>query len=259
MIAAMQMFGADPVRFTRAWRGLPIYLRNRREFVRRAANSDGAFPIDGAHPCLEDRYAQGGVASGDYFHMDLLMAQSIFASGVKRHVDVGSRIDGFVAHVASFAHVEVLDIRPLRTTAANISFRQANLFELGQEFEGYTDSLSCLHVMEHLGLGRYGDPIDPDGHVKGWRALQRMVRPGGRFYFATPIGQRQRIEFDAHRVFGVSFLLDLMKTSFRIDRFSTVDDQGDLHVGQDPRSEAARNSFGYRCGCAIFELTKVSS
>jgi SAM-dependent methyltransferase len=197
------------------------------------------------------------VASGDYFHMDLLVAQSVFASGVKHHVDVGSRIDGFVAHVASFAHVEVFDIRPLSTTAANISFRQVNLFDLGDDFDGYTDSLSCLHVLEHFGLGRYGDPIDPGGHIKGWRALERMVRPGGRLYFATPIGIRQRIEFDAHRVFSIPFLLELMTPCFRIDRFSTVDDEGNLHVGQDPESPAAREGFAYRFGCGIFELTKM--
>jgi len=258
MVSAMQMFGADPVRFLRAWRGLPIYLRNRGEFMRHAAAANGAFPMAKPYPCLEDRFAPGGVARGDYFHMDLLVAQSIFASGVKHHVDVGSRIDGFVAHVATFAQVEVFDIRPLQTSAANITFRQASLLELGHDFDAYTDSLSCLHVLEHFGLGRYGDPIDPDGHVKGWRALERMVRPGGHFYFATPIGAEQRIEFDAHRVFGVPFLLELMTPSFRIDRFSTVDDSGDLHVGLDPRSAAAQNGFGYRFGCGIFELTKVS-
>lgn len=249
-------FGMDPGRFLRACRGLPVYLRNRREFVGRASASHAAFPIAQEYPCLQDRFLPGGEARGQYFHMDLLVAQSVYAGGARRHVDIGSRIDGFVAHVASFAQVEVIDIRPLTTTAANITFRRMNVLELGREFDDYTDSLSCLHVLEHLGLGRYGDPPDPDGHIKGWRALERMVRPGGRLYFATPIGRRQRIEFDAHRVFSVPYLLDLMKPHFRIDRFSSVDDEGDLHVGQDPESSSARDGFGYRIGCGIFELTK---
>jgi len=256
--SALRLFGVDPGRFLRSCRGLPIYLRNRGEFIRRTG-PERAFPITAAYPCLEDRFLAGGLASGHYFHMDLLVAQSIFASGVRRHVDVGSRIDGFVAHVASFAQVEVFDLRPLTSTASNIAFRQANLLELGGEFEGYTDSLSCLHVLEHFGLGRYGDPVDPEGHMKGWRSLERMVRPGGRLYLATPIGARQRIEFDAHRVFSVPFLLELIRPSFRIDRFSTVDDRGDLHVGQNPETQEARAGFGYDYGCGIFELTKTAS
>jgi hypothetical protein len=42
----------------------------------------------------------------------------------------------------------------------------------GSTPDGYCDSLSCLHALEHFGLGRYGDPIDPRGHEKGitrWR------------------------------------------------------------------------------------------
>lgn len=255
--SALQAFGVYPGRFVRACRGLPIYLRNRFAFPRLASDSHGAFPIAGSYPCLEDRFLPGGDAHGHYFHMDLLVAQSVFATGIRHHVDVGSRMDGFVAHVATFARVEVFDIRPLTTSAANITFRRVNVLELGKEFDGYTDSLSCLHVLEHFGLGRYGDPLDPDGHVKGWRALERLVRPGGRFFFAVPISRHQRIEFDAHRVFGVPFLLDLIRSSFRIDRFSSVDDEGGLHVGQDPESAAARDGFGYRYGCGIFELTKL--
>jgi len=257
--SALQLFGMDLGRFVRACRELPIYLRNRREFTRRASKVDGAFPITKSYPCFEDRAQPGGVARGQYFHMDLLVARSIFESGVKRHIDVGSRIDGFIAHVASFTDVEVFDIRPLRSTAAHITFRQADLLDVRHDYEGYAESLSCLHVLEHFGLGRYGDPVDPEGHLKGWQSLERMVRPGGRFYFAVPIGQHQRIEFDAHRVFSVPYLLGLIVPSFHIDRFSSVDDEGDLHVGQDPQSSAARDSFGYRLGCGIFELTKRSS
>ena len=69
-----------------------------------------------------------------------------------------------------------------------------------------TDSLSCLHALEHFGLGRYGDPVDYDGYLKGFDNLYRILKPGGRLYFSVPMGP-QRIEFDAHRVFSMAYLL----------------------------------------------------
>ena len=62
-------------------------------------------------PCLTDRFEESGAARGHYFHQDLLVAQRIFDSAPARHVDMGSRIDGFVAHVASFREPEQRDLR----------------------------------------------------------------------------------------------------------------------------------------------------
>ena len=41
------------------------------------------------------------------------------------------------------------------------------------------DSLSCIYALEHYGLGRYGDPIDPDGWLKGLIEMQRILTRGG--------------------------------------------------------------------------------
>jgi len=51
---------------------------------------------------LTDRFDPGGDASGHYFHQDLIVARRIFERDPRKHVDVGSRIDGFVAHLAVF-------------------------------------------------------------------------------------------------------------------------------------------------------------
>lgn len=253
------LFGIDPTRCVRSVRGLGPYLANRRALraqIAAATERSREFPLGPAHPCLTDRYAESGTARGDYFHQDLHVAQLVFRNNPARHVDVGSRVDGFVAHVASFRTVEVLDIRPLRTDATNITFRQRDLMEERPDMDDSTDSLSCLHTLEHFGLGRYGDPVDFDGYRRGWESLYRMLRSGGKFYFSVPIGP-QRIEFDAHRVFSVPFLVGMMEGRYRIDSFAYVADSGEFVRDVDPRSPEAQNSFGCRYGCGIFELTKI--
>ena len=216
------------------------------------------FPITTLYPQLHDRGESSGTMSGHYFHMDLLVAQHVFQNAPIRHVDVGSRTDGFVAHVASFRPIEVFDIRPLHSTVANITFVQADMMQLGDNLIACTDSLSCLHTIEHFGLGRYGDPIRANGHLEGLDSLYQMLSPGGKFYLATPIGP-QRIEFNAHRVFDVAYLLRQFQDRYKVDQFSYVDDVGDLHkhVPLTPR-DVARN-FGCEYGCGIFEMTKKSN
>ena len=249
-------FGISPLTSIRnAW-GVPYFLRNKREIQRQYQHSGKEFPFSSLYPCLGDRFESGGVTSGHYFHQDLHVAQLIHARQPERHVDVASRIDGFVAHVASFVPVEVLDIRPAATSARNITFRQTDLMQVPFALTASTSSLSCLHGLEHFGLGRYGDPVDYDGYRTAWEHLTSMVTAGGFFYFSVPIGS-QRIEFDAHRVFSVPFLMETMiEPSFSVASFAFVDDAGEIHFDEDPRSPAAAVSFGCRYGCGIFELIK---
>jgi hypothetical protein len=252
----LKEFGIDTKKSVRAARGLPAFLRNYRLIKRQSAHSALEFPFAEAYPCLTDRYAGSGVAKGHYFHQDLLVAQKIFAANPSRHVDIGSRVDGFVAHVATFRRIEVFDIRELENKVENILFRQLDLMAVPDEYSDYTDSLSCLHTLEHLGLGRYGDPLDYDGYISGFNGLARILRPGGTLYLSVPIGRQQRINFDAHRVFAVDTVLQLCQSSFEVAGFSYVDDEGDLHQDVDPYSANARTSFDCRFGCGIFELKK---
>jgi hypothetical protein len=129
-------------------------------------------------------------------------------------VDVGSRVDGFVAHVASFRDVEVFDVRPISSQIPGIVFKQADLMRsdsLPTSQGGYCDSLSCLHAIEHFGLGRYGDPIDPVGHERGIANMALLLQPGGMFYLSTPIG-RERVEFNANRVFDPRSIIRLAES-----------------------------------------------
>jgi SAM-dependent methyltransferase len=231
-------------------------LRELRQLKEQAQASSHVFPISKLNPYPHEKKQQSGTARGHYFHQDLLVARRIFENSPDKHVDVGSRVDGFVAHVAAFRPIEVLDIRPLESKVKNIKFRQANLMSPPPEMIGYCDSLSCLHAIEHFGLGRYGDPIDFEGHLKGLNSLHAILKQGGTLYLSTPIGP-QRIEFNAHRVFDMKYLLSLLGERFQIRHFSYVDDRGDLHENVDLTEGDLENNFGCHYGCGIFELVKI--
>ena len=252
---SLRALGIEPYAIYNNVRGMKQYRDNRRAFLEQAGENS-LWPLGDAWPCLGDRYDSSGVATGQYFHQDLYVAQQIHEARPDRHVDVGSRVDGFVAHVASFMAVEVIDIRPLTSTAANMSFTQRDLMTPDDGFDGYTDSLSCLHTLEHFGLGRYGDPIDYLGYVKGFENLARMVRPSGVFYFSVPISRRQRIEFDAHRLFGVPHVVELVSPQFDVVSAAIVNDADDLVRDVNVTSPAAQDSFGVEYGCIMLTLRK---
>lgn len=206
------------------------------------------------YPCLNDFYEQSGAARGHYFYQDLLVAQKIFRKRPKKHVDFGSRVDGFVAHVASFRELEVLDYRELSAAIPNVRFQRCDLLQLPLEFHECCDSLSSLHVLEHVGLGRYGEPIDLYGHVKALENLAKMLESGGTLYLSVPFGV-ERIEYNAHRVFGLRTIRQLIEPAFVVVEFSMVDEAGDLHVATDLEG-ASQRSKSYRYALAIFELRK---
>lgn len=252
----LRMFGFDP---RQAWRtvvGLPWFYRGARQFEAQAEQSPVRFRMAARTPFLEDRASSAGTSTGQYFHQDLLVAQRIFRAKPRRHVDIGSRIDGFVAHVATFREIDVFDIRSLDVVTPNIRFLQADLMApLDDALRECTDSLSSLHAIEHFGLGRYGDPIRFDGHLVALRNMAAMVEPHGRFYLSTPIGE-QRVEFNGQRVFSVGYINDLVLEDFAIDRFSYVGDDGKLHEDQMLDDRAVGDNFGCHDGCGIWELTK---
>ncbi len=217
---------------------------------------DKNFPFGKWYPMLNDKHAESGSASGAYFHQDLLVAQKVYINNPKKHIDIGSSVSGLVAHIASYREIEVFDIRPLSSNIDNIKFIKADFMAIDDHLHNYCDSLSCLHVIEHFGLGRYNDPINANGHLIGLENIYKIIKPGGKFYFSTPIGP-QRIEFNAHRVFNLTYLIDILKDKYTIDSFSYVDDSGDLHPNIDILSKNATNNFGCTYGCGIFELTKL--
>ncbi len=231
-----------------------LFLQDLKE-IKKQKGQDNTFPLGKNKKILRERFEESGVMSGHYFHQDLYVARRIFLQNPKRHVDVGSRTDGFVAHVAVFREIEIFDIREQTKTVKNVRFKKADLTQLPPELINYCDSISSLHAIEHFGLGRYNDPIDYFGYLKAINNLGQILQPGGKFYFSVPIGP-QRIEFNAHRVFSMAYVLELFNEKFELNHFSYVNDAGDIFEEVPLTDASINNNFGCSYGCGIFEFTK---
>ncbi len=233
-----------------ALRFAPKYFGDRVKFKQAGGVITHNYPI------FDDFVQQAGSASGHYFHQDLLVATFIHEAKPARHIDVGSRIDGFVAHVATFREIEVVDVRPLADSGhSNIKFMQADLISGTQCGDMIADSISCLHALEHFGLGRYGDPIDPEGHIKGLKNLCRMLMPNGVLYVSFPIGQDSAVFFNAHRVFHPTEILNWIDAGFELVRFDFVDDSGNLQRNWPLADKLPKVIYG----CGIYTIRKLIS
>lgn len=222
-----RQLGLDPLRFVRSIRGIPRYARDWHCFRK---SFQGEFKVK---PCLHDWYEEAGTTKNEYFWQDLLVARLIYQAKPRKHLDVGSRLDGFVAHVASFRKIEVLDIRPLTNVIPGVRFRQADIMLrdsikalIGRR--GYCDSLSCLHALEHFGLGRYGDQVNRTGYQRGLAHLAELLQPQGILYLATPVG-RERVEFNANWIFDPRTIIDEMqKNLLKPFKLLTISPYGDV-------------------------------
>jgi hypothetical protein len=203
-------------------------------------------------PIIDEFRYSAGTASGHYFHQDLIVAQYIFDSNPVRHIDFGSRIDGFVAHVAAFRKIEIFDIRVLSDCGhENIEFQQMDLMDIKSVVPITTDSISCLHTIEHFGLGRYGDTVNPKGYLIGFNNLLNMLECGGRLYISFPISINNEVHFNAHRSFKPKDILSWAPNRIELLRFDYVDDEGKIHMNID--LESANLEVTYGCGIYTFK------
>ena len=231
-------FGFNPITFFNSFKNIPKFISHYILWKKKGGKVTKFLPI------LNEFDEESGVASGQYFHQDLLVAQKIFNANPTRHVDIASRVDGFVAHVASFRQIEVFDIRPLKTNHKNIIFKKIDLSNFDELLEK-TASLSCLHSLEHIGLGRYSDPIEIDGFEKALRNLINLLSSGGTLYISFPIGQKDEVHFNAHKVFHPMSVLknEDVKNNLTLQEFDYVDEEGDLFINQNIQDVVGKFNF----------------
>jgi len=178
-------------------------------------NTTGEFPInqDDVMLCAEWDSSAGTPLNETYFVQDLWGAGKVFEAMPEKHYDIGSRVDYFIAHLLSFKMPTVLiDIRPLETYGTEyLSFIQADATSLDGIGSGSVESLSALCSIEHFGLGRYGDPIDPFAHLKAFESVQRVLAKGGNAYISLPVGPTNRLQFNAHRIYFPGYVIECFK------------------------------------------------
>lgn len=204
-------------------------------------------------PVITDKYAPAGTI-GNYFWQDLWAARLIYRSKVKEHFDIGSRIDGFIAHLLAMdIKVSLIDIRKFPEEIENLYTIVDDATKLEQVSDDSIESMSALCSLEHFGLGRYGDSIDPEACFKCFEEIQKKIKRGGQLYISLPIG-KERVEFNAHRVFYASTVIESF-SSMELKEFSCTAD-GKMEYGVEVNEYDNDSHHGnYRYG--LFHFIKI--
>jgi Caenorhabditis protein of unknown function, DUF268 len=219
---------------------VPGFFRDWREYTRKG----GAARIRDIYPQLLDKSAKTPF-DAHYFYQGAWLARKLYDSGVDRHLDIGSSVMT-VAAISGFITVDFLDYRPLEADLPGLNCVGGSILNLPLETKS-AYSISCLHVIEHIGLGRYGDSIDPLGSEIAVAELERIAAGGCDIYISTPIG-RARTCFNAHRVFN-PYQVIAMFSSADLISFDFVNDAGRL-VRNGDLDIAATCDYG----CGLFHL-----
>jgi len=173
------------------------------------------------YPCINDDTSTTPY-DPHYFYQGVWAFKKISEVALENHVDVGSEIR-WVGLLSTITKVIFIDLRPFETDLTNLIVKKGDILNLPFEDKS-VDSLSCLHVAEHIGLGRYGDKLDPNGTEKACKELQRVLAVNGNLYFSVPVG-RQNTYFNAHRVYFPKTIIKYFK-DLKLIELSGITDSG---------------------------------
>jgi len=222
----------------------------RREFLRfKSLDISKRFPVD-----WRERYPRmvesTPITSFDrlYTYHTAWAARVLARIRPSEHVDISSSLY-FTAIASAFIPIRYYDFRPPELKLSNLSVQQADLLAL-PFLDSSISSISSMHVVEHIGLGRYGDPLDPDGDLKAISELKRVTATGGDLLFVVPVGQ-PKLMFNAHRIYSYDQIIDYFN-DLQLVEFALIPDapqRGGL-LEQATREDANEQSYG--CGCFWF-------
>lgn len=198
------------------------------------------------YPCIKDKTIETGF-DRHYVYFTAWAARKIQAYKPQKHTDISSSLY-FAGIVSAFTPIDFYDYRPADLTLSNLESKKADLTQLPFS-DNSIPSLSCMHVIEHIGLGRYGDPLDPEGDIKAAKELSRVLASGGKLLFVVPVGAESRIQYNAHRIYSYDAVLSLFP-DLKLEEFSLVPEKSGAPIlNADP---ALLNQELYACGCFVF-------
>lgn len=225
------------------------YIQYKQEFKIFKNTHGQRFTVEvkDQYPCLNDRTSTTGFDK-HYIYHTAWAARKLKEIGTKDHTDIASSLY-FSVLVSAFIPVKFYDYRPAKLELSHLTCGHADITQLPFE-DNSINSLSCMHVVEHIGLGRYGDPIDVDGDLKAISELKRVVSRGGNLLFVVPIGQ-PKIMFNAHRIYSYDQVIAYFK-EFELQEFSLIPDQSSegLVINASKEQSDIQN---YACGCFWFK------
>jgi hypothetical protein len=230
-------------------RRLTFWL-NFRSFKKMALETDKRFPISWSerYPCLNDVI---GTFSFDrhYVYHCAWAARGLAKTKPGLHIDIGSHVY-FNALISAFIPIKFYEYRAVDLNLSNLEIGKADLLALPFE-DASIRSLSCMHVVEHIGLGRYGEPFDPKGDLKAMAELQRVLAKEGDLFFVVPVG-KPKVIFNAHRIYSYDMILDYFK-DLRLVSFSLIPDSAEEGGIIENATKGLADKQVYGCGCFWFK------
>jgi SAM-dependent methyltransferase len=209
--------------------------------------------LDDINPQLSDRASVTPI-DRHYTYHPAWAARVLAKTRPSKHVDISS-IVSFCAVVSAFIPVEFYDFRPAPIQLDGLYTGAADLTKL-HFLSDSVASLSCMHVIEHIGLGRYKDRLDPDGDLKAIGELVRVLAPDGNLLVATPVG-RPRVAFNAHRVYDHEVFAGYF-APLELVEFALIEERGEGGLTVAPPPERVRTE-SYGCGCFWFRKARVEA
>jgi hypothetical protein len=202
----------------------------------------------GIFPCLDDKTTTT-LFDAHYVYHPAWAARIVKQSNPELHIDISSTLH-FCTMLSAFIPTAFYDYRPATVNLDNLISESADLTNLHFKTNSIK-SLSCMHTLEHIGLGRYGDPLNPDGDLKAITELSRVCAIGGNLLLVVPVGQK-KILFNAHRIYNPREFANYLE-GFEVMDFSLITDENNF-ISKATYEQAEIQNYG--CGCYWFKKMK---